>query len=78
MNLKTLTQLSHFVTLLFGTSFGMTMAIVIEYSVNNAIITMSIITYSIILIMLLAIVLRIVSIYLWKKNKHKKLLEQYL
>jgi len=78
MNLKTLTQLSHFVTLLFGTSFGMTMAIVIEYSVNNAIITMSILTYSIILIMLLAIVLRIVSIYLWKKNKHKKLLEQYL
>ncbi len=78
MNLKTLTQLSHFVTLLFGTSFGMTMAIFIEYSVNNAIITMSILTYSIILIMLLAIVLRIVSIYLWKKNKHKKLLEQYL
>ena len=75
MNLKTLTQLSHFVTLLFGTSFGMTMAIFIEYSVNNAIITMSILTYSIILIMLLAIVLRIVSIYLWKKNKHKKLLE---
>ena len=78
MNLKTLTQLSHFVTLLFGTSFGMTMAIFIEYSVNNAIITMSILTYSIILIMLLAIVLRIVSIYIWKKNKHKKLLEQYL
>ena len=78
MNLKTLTQLSHFVTLLFGTSFGMTMAIFIEYSINNAIITMSILTYSIILIMLLAIVLRIVSIYLWKKNKHKKLLEQYL
>ena len=78
MNLKTLTQLSHFVTLLFGTSFGMTMAIFIEYSINNAIITMSILTYSIILIMLLAIVLRIVSICLWKKNKHKKLLEQYL
>ena len=78
MNLKTLTQLSHFVTLLFGTSFGMTMAIFIEYSINNAIITMSILTYSIILIMLLAIVLRIVSIYLWKKNKHRKLLEQYL
>ena len=78
MNLKTLTQLSHFVTLLFGTSFGMTMAIFIEYSINNAIITMSILTYSIILIMLLAIVLRIVSIYLWKKNKHKKLLEQYI
>ena len=69
MNLKILTQLSHFITLLFGISFGMTMAIYIEHSVNNAIIAISTLTYSIILIMFLAIALRIVSIYLWKKNK---------
>ena len=78
MNLKILTQLSHFITLLFGISFGMTMAIYIEHSVNNAIIAITILTYSIILIMFLAIALRIVSIYFWKKNKHRKLLEQYL
>ena len=62
MNLKTLTQLSHFVTLLFGTSFGMTMAIFIEYSINNAIITMSILTYSIILIMLLNSIAELITI----------------
>ena len=78
MNLKMLTQLSHFITLLFGISFGMTIAIYVEYLVNDAIIAISILTWSIILIMILAIALRIVSIYFWKKNKHKKLLEQYL
>ena len=78
MNLKMLTQLSHFITLLFGISFGMTIAIYVEYLVNNAIVAISILTWLIILIMILAIALRIVSIYLWKKNKHRKLLEQYL
>ena len=78
MNLKMLTQLSHFITLLFGISFGMTIAIYVEYLVNDAIIAISILTWSIILIMILAIALRIVSIYFWKKNEHRKLLEQYL
>ena len=78
MNLKMLTQLSHFITLLFGISFGMTIAIYVEYLVNDAIIAISILTWSIILIMILAIALRIASIYFWKKNKHRKLLEQYL
>lgn len=78
MNLKMLTQLSHFITLLFGISFGMTIAIYVEYLVNNAIVAISILTWLIILIMILAIALRIVSIYFWKKNKHRKLLEQYL
>ena len=78
MNLKMLTQLSHFITLLFGISFGMTIAIYVEYLFNNAIIAVSFLTWSIILIMILAIALRIVSIYFWKKNKHRKLLEQYL
>ena len=78
MNLKMLTQLSHFITLLFGMSFGMTIAIYVEYLVNNAIVAISILTWLIILIMILAIALRIVSIYFWKKNKHRKLLEQYL
>ena len=78
MNLKMLAQLSHFITLLFGISFGMTIAIYVEYLVNDAIIAISILTWSIILIMILAIALRIVSIYFWKKNKHRKLLEQYL
>ena len=73
-----LTQLSHFITLLFGISFGMTIAIYVEYLVNDAIIAISILTWSIILIMILAIALRIVSIYFWKKNEHRKLLEQYL
>ena len=78
MNLKMLTQLSHFITLLFGISFGMTIAIYVEYLVNNAIVAISILTWLIILIMILAIALRIVSIYLWKKNKHRKLIDQYL
>ncbi len=63
MNLKVLTQLSHFVTLLFGTALGMSLCLLYQHLVTIFIFDLSPI---ILLIVLIGICLRGYTHYLFK------------
>ena len=63
MNLKVLTQLSHFVTLLFGIAFGMSLCLVYQHYITFFIFDLSPI---ILLIVFISICLRGYTHYLWK------------
>ena len=72
MSLKELTQLSHFITMMFGIALGMTLCLLYQHMVKIIIIDL----YSIILlIVFFSICLRVYTLYLWKKgNFNLKLL----
>ena len=67
MNLKVLTQLSHFVTLLFGIAFGMSLCLLYQHLVTIFIFDLSPI---ILLIVLISICLRVYTHYLWKTGNY--------
>ena len=67
MNLKVLTQLSHFVTLLFGIAFGMSLCLLYQHLVTIFIFDLSPI---IILIVLVSICLRVYTHCLWKAGNY--------
>ena len=67
MNLKVLTQLSHFVTLLFGIAFGMSLCLLYQHLVTIFIFDLSPI---ILLIVLVSICLRVYTHYLWKAGNY--------
>ena len=67
MTLKLLTQLSHFITMLFGVAFGMTMCLLYQYKVRIFIDDLYPI---IILIIFIGGCLRVYTLILWKKNNY--------
>ena len=67
MNLKVLTQLSHFVTLLFGIAFGMSLCLLYQHLVTIFIFDLSPI---ILLIVLVSICLRVYTHFLWKAGNY--------
>ena len=71
MTLKILTQLSHFITMLFGISLGMTLTILYQY-VNQGVDLIIMNLYSpIIIITFIGVVLRIITIFIWKNKGYK-------
>ena len=71
MTLKILTQLSHFITMLFGIALGMTLTILYQY-VNQGVDLIIMNLYSpIIIITFIGVVLRIITIFIWKKKGYK-------
>ena len=72
MSLKVLTQLSHFITMMFGIALGMTLCILYQYMVQIIIFDLSPI---ILLIIFISGCLRVYTLFLWKKgNYNHKLL----
>ena len=67
MSIKQLTKLSHFITLMFGIAFGMTICILYQHTVAIFILGL---TPVIILILLISSSLRIYTMFLWKKNNY--------
>ena len=71
MTLKILTQLSHFITMLFGIALGMTLTILYQY-VNQGVDLIIIDLYlPIIIITFIGLVLRIITIFIWKNKDYK-------
>ncbi|MCS5623611.1 MAG: hypothetical protein NZ735_06620 [Candidatus Marinimicrobia bacterium] len=71
MTLKILTQLSHFITMLFGIALGMTLTILYQY-VNQGVDLIIMNLYSpIIIITFIGVVLRIITIFIWKNKGYK-------
>ena len=71
MTLKILTQLSHFITMLFGIALGMTLTILYQY-VNQGVDLIIMNLYSpIIIITFIGVVLRIITIFIWKNKNYK-------
>ena len=71
MTLKILTQLSHFITMLFGIALGMTLTILYQY-VNQGVDLNIMNLYSpIIIITFIGVVLRIITIFIWKNKGYK-------
>ena len=71
MTLKILTQLSHFITMLFGIALGMTLTILYQY-VNQGVDLIIMNLYSpIIIITFIGVVLRIITIFFWKNKGYK-------
>ena len=71
MTLKMLTQLSHFITMLFGIALGMTLTILYQY-VNQGVDLIIMNLYSpIIIITFIGVVLRIITIFIWKNKGYK-------
>ena len=71
MSLKVLTQLSHFITMLFGVALGMTLAILYQYINQSVDLTIMNLYYPIIVITLIGIILRIITIFIWKNKGYK-------
>ena len=69
MSLKSLTQLSHFITMMFGIAFGMTLCLLYQHMVQIVIFDLSIIILSIIFFSGL---LRIYTLVLWKKGSYNQ------
>ena len=71
MTLKILTQLSHFITMLFGIALGMTLTILYQY-VNQGVDLIIMNLYSpIIIITFIGVILRIITIFIWKNKGYK-------
>ena len=67
MSLKRLTQLSHFITMMFGIALGMTLCLLYQHMVKIIIIELSSI---ILLIVFFSICLRVYTLHLWKKGNY--------
>lgn len=66
MSLKLLTQLSHFITMMFGMALGMTFCLLYQYMFKIFIFDLAPI---ILVIVFISGILRMFTIYVWKKNK---------
>jgi len=69
MSLKLLTQLSHFITMMFGIAFGMTLCLLYQHMVQIIIFDLSIV---ILLIIFFSGLLRIYTLALWKKGNYNQ------
>ncbi len=67
MSLKLLTQLSHFITMLFGIALGMAFCILYQYRIDLFILDL---TPIILFITLIGIILRIYTHRIWNKNNY--------
>ena len=67
MTFKFLVQLSHFITMLFGIALGMTICLLYQYTTKIFIFDL---TPFILLIILISSILRVYTMFLWKKNKY--------
>ena len=67
MTFKFLAQLSHFITMLFGIAFGMTICLLYQYTTKIFIFDL---TPVIILIVLISSILRAFTMVLWKRNNY--------
>ena len=67
MSLKGLTQLSHFITMMFGIALGMTLCLLYQHMVKIIIIDLSSI---ILLIVFFSICLIVYTLHLWKKGNY--------
>ena len=65
MSIKFLTQLSHFITMMFGIALGMTLCLLYQYLFKIFIFDLA---PFIIFIVICSAFLRIFTIYIWKKN----------
>ena len=68
MSLKGLTQLSHFITMMFGIALGMTLCLLYQHMVQIIIFDLSPI---ILLIVFFSGCLRIYTLFLWKKGNYE-------
>ena len=67
MSLKGFTQLSHFITMMFGIALGMTLCLLYQHMVKIIIFDLSSI---ILLIVFFSICLRVYTLYLWEKGNY--------
>ena len=71
MTLKILTQLSHFTTMLFGIALGMTLTILYQYVNQGVDLIIMNLYLPIIIITFIGVVLRIITIFIWKNKDYK-------
>ena len=71
MTLKILTQLSHFITMLFGIALGMTLTILYQYVNQGVDLIIMDLYLPIIIITFISVVLRIITIFIWKNKDYK-------
>ena len=71
MTLKILTQLSHFITMLFGIALGMTLTILYQYVNQGVDLIIMNLYLPIIIIIFIGVVLRIITIFIWKNKDYK-------
>ena len=71
MTLKILTQLSHFITMLFGIALGMTLTILYQYVNQGVNLIIMDLYLPIIIITFIGVVLRIITIFIWKNKGYK-------
>jgi len=71
MTLKILTQLSHFITMLFGIALGMTLTILYQYVNQGVYLIIMDLYLPIIIITFIGVVLRIITIFIWKNKNYK-------
>ena len=65
MSLKSLAQLSHFITMIFGVALGITLCILYQFKIG---IFIENLTPAILLLLFFCGSLRIYTLYIWKKN----------
>ena len=71
MTLKIVTQLSHFITMLFGIALGMTLTILYQYVNQGVYLIIMDLYLPIIIITFIGVVLRIITIFIWKNKDYK-------
>ena len=71
MTLKILTQLSHFITMLFGIALGMTLTILYQYVNQGVDLIIMNLYLPIIIIIFIGVGLRIITIFIWKNKGYK-------
>ena len=71
MTLKILTQLSHVITMLFGIALGMTLTILYQYVNQSVDLIIMDLYLPIIIITFIGVVLRIITIFIWKNKDYK-------
>jgi hypothetical protein len=69
MNNKKLMYFSHFISLLFGTSLGMTIVFLYKSIKHNPQSVTEVFLFPIIFLVIISVILRIVTIIIFKKNK---------
>jgi len=67
MTFKVLAQLSHFITMMFGIALGMTICLLYQYTTKIFIFDL---TPFILLIILISSILRVYTMFLWKKYNY--------
>jgi len=69
MSIKLLTQISHFITMIFGISLGM--AICMLYQYTTAIFIFDLAPF-VVLMVVISVCLRVYTIHIWKKYEYDK------